>query len=158
MVPRFEKRVRAFAADISGLIIVFILTAFGLANVDDLLRTTLQISILTLTFFFLIIFPHLIKAKQTFGKRIQKIKVVNLDGSEASKLKLISREIFKYFFSTATFGVYLVIAFFALSEKHVSRTIHDYIFKTKVIDLDDSLRNRQANDTFRTKTMKDTRL
>ena len=158
MVPRFEKRVRAFAADISGLIIVFILTAFGLANVEDVLRTTLQIIILATTFFFLIIFPHLIKAKQTFGKRIQKIKVVNLDDTEPSKLKLISRELFKYFFSTATFGLYLVIAYFALSEKHVSRTIHDYVFKTKVIDLDTSLRNRQINETFQTKTMKDTRL
>lgn len=158
MVPRFEKRVRAFAADISGLIIVFILTAFGLANVESTLRPILQVSILVLTFFFLIIFPNLTKAKQSFGKRIQKIKVVNLDGTEASKAKIVAREIFKYFFSTATFGLYLVIAFFALTEKQVSRTIHDYIFKTKVIDLDTSPHNQQMNDTFRTKTMKDVSL
>lgn len=158
MVPRFEKRVRAFAADISGLIIIFILTAYGMANIDNPLRSILQIGILLSTFFFLIIFPNLLKSKQTFGKRIQKIKVVNLDGTDASKIKLILRELFKYFFSTATFGLYLIIAFFALSEKHVSRTIHDYIFKTKVIDLDTSQRNMDANTTFRTKTMKDTSL
>src|SRR5690554_7692317 len=99
MVPRFEKRVRAFAADISGLIIVFILTAYGMANIENPLRTILQISILVSTFFFLIIFPNLLKSKQTFGKRIQKIKVVNLDGTDASKIKLIARELFKYFFS-----------------------------------------------------------
>lgn len=158
MVPRFEKRVRAFAADISGLIIVFILTAFGLANIDSTFRPILQVSILVFTFFFLIIFPNLTKAKQSFGKRIQKIKVVNLDGTEASKVKIVAREIFKYFFSTATFGLYLVVAFFALTEKQVSRTIHDYIFKTKVIDLDTSPRNQHMNETFRTKTMKDVSL
>lgn len=158
MVPRFEKRVRAFAADISGLIIVIILTAYGMGNIDDPLRSILQIGILLSTFFFLIIFPNLLKSKQTFGKRIQKIKVVNLDGTDASKIKLILRELFKYFFSIATCGLYLIIAFFALSEKHVSRTIHDYIFKTKVIDLDTSQRNMDVNNTFRTKTMKDTSL
>jgi len=158
MVPRFEKRVRAFAADISGLIIVFILTAYGMANIDDPLRSILQIGMLLSTFFFLIIFPNLLKSKQTFGKRIQKIKVVNLDGTDASKIKLILRELFKYFFSIATCGLYSIIAFFALSEKHVSRTIHDYIFKTKVIDLDTSQRNMDVNTTFRTKTMKDTSL
>ena len=158
MVPRFEKRVRAFAADISGLIIVFILTAYGMANIDDPLRSILQIGMLLSTFFFLIIFPNLLKSKQTFGKRIQKIKVVNLDGTDASKIKLILRELFKYFFSIVTCGLYSIIAFFALSEKHVSRTIHDYIFKTKVIDLDTSQRNMDVNTTFRTKTMKDTSL
>lgn len=158
MVPRFEKRVRAFAADISGLIIIFILTAFGLANIDDSIRPYIQASILILTFFFLIILPQLTKAGQTFGKRLQKIKVVNMDGSNPSKLKLIIREVFKYFFSIATFGLYSVIAFFAISEKHVSRTIHDYVFKTKVIDLDTSAQNVRMNETLQTKTMKETRL
>ncbi|WP_025724811.1 RDD family protein [Acholeplasma granularum] len=158
MVPRFEKRVRAFAADISGLVIVFILAAFGLADFDSSIRAIIQVTALILTFFFLIIFPHLIKSKQTFGKRIQKIKVVNLDGTEATKFKLILRELFKYSASTLTFGLYLVIAYFALTEKQVSRTIHDYIFKTKVIDLDTSPKNRQYTDAIRTDTMKNTRL
>lgn len=158
MVPRFEKRVRAFAADISGLIIIFILTAFGLANIDDSIRSYIQAAILILTFFILVIFPQLTKAGQTFGKRLQKIKVVNMDGSNPSKFKLIGREIFKYFFSIATFGLYSVVAFFTLSEKHVSRTIHDYVFKTKVIDLDTSVQNVRMNEALQTKTMKETRL
>lgn len=156
MVPRFEKRVRAFAADMSGLIIAVILSAFGLANVQY--REIIQLSILAVVFFLIIILPLLLKSKQTFGKRIQKIKVMNMDDSEPSSIKLILREIFKYFASTITFGAYLVIAFFVLSEKHVSRTIHDYIFKTKVIDLDNSPHNLRVNEAIRTKTMKDTDL
>jgi uncharacterized RDD family membrane protein YckC len=34
-----------------------------------------------------------------------------------------------------TFGIYLIVAFFVMNEK-TSRTIHDYLFKTKVIDLE----------------------
>lgn len=156
MVPRFEKRVRAFAADMSGLVIVIIITALGLSTVPY--REIIQISILSLTFFLLIILPHLLKSKQTFGKRIQQIKVVNMDDSECSSFKLILREIFKYTASTLTFGLYLIIAFFTLTENQVSRTLHDYIFKTKVIDLDHSVHNKRVNEAIRTKTMKDTDL
>ncbi len=156
MVPRFEKRVRAFAADMSGLIIAVILTALGLPNFEY--RSIVQISILTAAFFLIIILPILSKSRQTFGQRIQKIKVMNMDDTNPSILKLILRELFKYLASTLTFGVYLIVAFFVLSEKHVSRTLHDYIFKTKVVDLDTSPHNMRVNEAIRTKTMKDTDL
>lgn len=59
-----------------------------------------------------------------------------MDGSNFFKLKLISREVFKYFFLIVIFGFYLVIVFFVFLEKYVFRIIYDYVFKIKVIDLD----------------------
>ncbi len=156
MVPRFEKRVRAFAADMSGLILITILTALGTPDFPE--KSLVQTIILVVSFLLIIVLPLFLKSRQTFGKRMQKIKVVNLDGTDASIIKLILRELTKYVLSTLTFGVYLIVAYFTLTEKHVSRTTHDYIFKTKVIDLDYSPQNKRYNDAIRTQTMKDTDL
>jgi len=84
--------------------------------------------------------------------------VVNMDDREPHVIKLIAREFVKYGLSLATFGVYLIVAYFFISENQVSRTIHDFIFKTKVIDLDYSPQNKRANEAIRTKTMRDTDL
>lgn len=129
MVPRFEKRVRAYAVELSALAIVLIVVTFGIQNIY------LKIGLIVATYFFVTILPLFISKGQTFGKRVQQIKVVNLDGTDANVFKVVLREVFKTVLSIATFGLYSVIAYFALTEKEVSRTIHDYIFKTKVIDL-----------------------
>jgi len=88
-----------------------------------------------LAFFGIYFFPHFLTPGQTFGKRIQKIRIVNLEGEDITIAHAILRDFVKVFLSIITFGVYLVISFFVMSDK-TSRTIHDYIFKTKVIDLE----------------------
>lgn len=69
------------------------------------------------------------------GKKVQRIQIVKLDDSKVELWRIILRDLFKLSLSIATFGIYLIVAFFAMSDK-TSRTIHDYIFKTKVIDLE----------------------
>ncbi len=156
MVPRFEKRVRAFAIDISGLSILVILTALGVPQFE--FRAIVQGAILSVGFFLIVILPLIMTKGQTFGKRTQKIKVVKMDGTDANIWILILRDLFKFLASTLTFGAYLVLAYFTLTEKMVSRTIHDYIFKTKVIDLDYTPQNIRNNEAIRTQTMRDTDL
>lgn len=126
MVPSFEKRVRAFAIDTSGVTLLLILSI-------PLGQTIAQYVAISSVFIFYFL-PYLISNGQTFGKRTQKIKIVNVDDSKAPLWKILLRDLFKVGLSIVTFGVYLVIAFFVMSDK-TSRTIHDYIFKTKVIDL-----------------------
>ena len=63
IVPRFEKRVRAFAIDTSGMMLAIILTLF----VSSLLRFI----ILSIVFLFIYIVPYFISSGQSFGKRIQ---------------------------------------------------------------------------------------
>jgi uncharacterized RDD family membrane protein YckC len=130
MVPSFEKRVRAFAIDTSGVMIFVILSLFSGTEI----RALPYIISLTAGFVFYIL-PHLFSKGQTFGKRVQKIKIVGLDGETLPLWRVILRDLFKLLASFMTFGLYLVIAFFVINEK-TSRTIHDYIFKTKIIDLE----------------------
>lgn len=130
MVPSFEKRVRAFAIDTSGVMIIGIISIYGVAPFNELLG---QI-IFGLGAFMFYLFPYLRGTGQTFGKRIQQIKVVMKDDQPAPIWLLLVRDITKLSASLLTAGVYLVIATFSMNS-HVSRTIHDYIFQTKVIDL-----------------------
>ncbi len=127
MPPKFEKRVRASAIDTAGLMLAILLSI----PFDVLYRYIIIIGAALLVY----IVPYFFNSGQTFGKRVQQIKVVRRDGSQAGVVRLILRELFKVGIGILTFGVYLVVAFFAMSEKVESRTIHDYIFDTKMIDL-----------------------
>jgi uncharacterized RDD family membrane protein YckC len=131
MVPSFEKRVRAFAIDTSGVSLVAMISVFGVVPFNELLGTVLII--LGAVGFYVL--PYAFGGGQTLGKRVQKIKIVMKDDSKASIIILVLRDAFKLGLSIATFGLYLIVATFAMSG-HVSRTIHDYIFQTKVIDLE----------------------
>lgn len=148
MVPRFEKRVKAYAADLSGLALAFLVASFGISNM------VAKISVVVLAYVLISILPQFFSRGQTFGKRIQKIKVVKNDGSDASLILLIVREIFKTGVSILTFGLYSIIAFFFISEKHVSKTIHDYIFGTKVIDLAPQYRKNEGGFLDKGESMK----
>jgi len=130
VVPSFEKRVRAFAIDTSGVIIFVILSLFTGTQI----RILPYVISMTAAFVFYIL-PHFFSSGQTFGKRVQKIKTVDINGGDLQLWRIILRDVFKLAASFMTFGLYLVIAFFVMNEK-TSRTIHDYIFKTKVIDLE----------------------
>lgn len=146
MVPKFEKRVRAYAMEISAIIIILIIVVFGLKNLY------LKYSLVILAYIGVTIVPMFFSNGQTFGKKIQQIKVVNLDGTDAHIFKLILRELFKTVLSILTAGIYSIIAFFFLTEKKVSRTIHDYIFKTKMIDLEKPTDKNMRSDDFLSKT------
>jgi uncharacterized RDD family membrane protein YckC len=111
------------------------------------LRLFVLFACASVLFFGLYFLPHFITPGQTFGKRIQKIKIVNLEGEDLTRLHALSRDFVKVFASVFTGGLYLIIAFFFLNDK-TSRTIHDYIFKTKVIDLE----KPTGKNTFMNKT------
>ncbi|MDX9692260.1 MAG: RDD family protein [Acholeplasmataceae bacterium] len=130
MVPSFEKRVRAFAIDTSG-VMLFIILALPFSTQHIYLAYGIAIA----AFIGFYVFPHFLTPGQTFGKRIQKIKIVDLDGNPVKLWVVLLRDVLRVILSILTFGAYLIIAFFVMNEK-TSRTIHDYVFKTKVIDLE----------------------
>lgn len=136
MVPSFEKRVRAFAIDTSA-VTLFVILSMPLNNMFPMESGVPLIPYLVsgLAFVGFYFFPYFLSSGQTFGKRIQKIKVVDYLGGDAQLWRILLRDIFKLVLSISTFGLYLVISFFVMSDK-TSRTIHDYIFKTKMIDLE----------------------
>lgn len=130
MIPSFEKRVRGFAIDTSA-VMLFVIVSMPLGDVFKELPYIVS-GTAFIGFYFL---PYLFTKGQTFGKKMQKIRVVNYDGSDVQKWRVILRDLVKITLSIATFGIYMIISFFILSDKS-GRTIHDYIFKTKVIDLE----------------------
>ncbi len=148
MIPSFEKRVRAFAIDTSGVTLFVILSSFL-----GVYWRPLPWIISGLAFLGFYIIPYIISEGQTFGKRIQKIKVVDIEGGPAPLWRVLAREIFKLGLSFITFGLYLVIAFFAMSEK-TSQTIHDKIFKTKLIDLQKPLNHKSEPILGKSESMK----
>ena len=124
MVPSFEKRVRAFAIDTSGVTIFLILSiplGWDIAKYVALGAV--------LIFYFL---PYLLSKGQSFGKRTQKIKIVTVDELDVPLWRIFLREFFKVTLSVVTYGVYMIVAFFFLSEKK-GQTIHDYIFKLRLL-------------------------
>ncbi|MFP4186952.1 MAG: RDD family protein [Acholeplasmataceae bacterium] len=127
MNPTFEKRVRAFAIDTSGVALLAIL-AIPFSDVFGYV-------LVGLGFIGLYFVPYLFSSGQTFGKRIQKIRVVRSDGRPIAVWHVLLRDAFKLFLSIGTFGIYAIISFIFLSD-HASRTIHDLIFRTRVIDLE----------------------
>ncbi|MFA5470899.1 MAG: RDD family protein [Acholeplasmataceae bacterium] len=132
MVPSFEKRVRAFAIDTSGVSLFIIVSLFLGVYYEPL-----PWIVSGLAFFGFYFFPYFLKKThgQTLGKKVQRIQIVKLDDSRVELWRLLLRDIFKLTLSIGTFGLYLIISFFVMSDK-TSRTIHDYIFKTKVVDLE----------------------
>jgi uncharacterized RDD family membrane protein YckC len=130
MIPSFEKRVRAFAIDTSGVALVAIL---GLGISAE--STTLSYVLVGIAFFGFYLFPYVFGQGQTLGKRVQKIKVIHKSGAEAPIWLLLTRDLFKLILSISTYGIYMIVAVFVISNKD-GRTIHDYVFQTKVIDLE----------------------
>lgn len=130
MIPSFEKRVRAFAIDTSGTAL-FAIVSLPLG----VYLKWLPYLVTGLAFFAFYFLPYFFRKGQTFGKRIQKIRVADLDGGYAPLWRVLLRDLFKLTLSIMTFGIYMVVCYFFLSDK-TGRTIHDYIFKTKVIDLE----------------------
>ncbi|MBE0700762.1 MAG: RDD family protein, partial [Acholeplasmataceae bacterium] len=141
LIPSFEKRVRAFAIDTSG-VMIFVILAIAFP------KGIVQMLFISVPFLVFYLLPYFLSNGQSFGKRVQKIKIVKLDGSDAELPRVLAREIFKVGLSIFTAGVYLIVAYFFLSEKKDSRTIHDFVFKTKMIDLS----QREYDDDYLNKT------
>ncbi len=134
MIPSFEKRVRAFAIDTSAVMLMLMIAYPMPQTFPGLLGEVLVYVIGLGGFLGFYLVPYLFSNGQSFGKRIQKIKIVDVSGQTAPLWRILLREVFKISLSVFTFGIYMVISFFILSDQ--SRTIHDYIFKTKMIDLE----------------------
>lgn len=132
----FDRRIRAFSIDTS---ITFVCVLFLIPlqiNADIKKYLVFGIYILVA------IVPYLFGTGQTFGKRVQKLKVVKntkelviTDPIVPNRFYLVLRELTKCAFIIMTFGFYIIISAIIATNHEDGRTIHDYIFKTRVIPL-----------------------
>lgn len=77
--------------------------------------------------------PMWINPGVSFGKYIARTKIVNLDNQAASILKLHGREISKWTLGFLTLGGYFIVAFAVFSYRDDHRSLHDLLWRTKVI-------------------------
>lgn len=130
----FDRRLRSFSIDTAMIfLIMLLLIPF---QID---QKYLKFIIIGVYFLPNCIF-YLFGTGQTFGKRIQKVKVVKYkpgniiaDYEIPIPLFLILREITKGVLIILSFGLYLFIAGIISTNNREGRTIHDFIFKTRVI-------------------------
>lgn len=151
----FERRIRAFSIDISMATVMFILMIViirSFETVSDELKLTLAAGI---SYFGSLIIPHFFSQGQSFGKRNQKMKVVNIKTNEPPHLIiLILREIVKGVLMIGTFGFYLMICGIIASSRKDGRVIHDFIFNTKVICLTLYVSDKEGSVLTQTQSVK----
>lgn len=133
----FDRRLRAFSIDTS-FAAVLVLILIGFPSIDASIRQTLALVI----YFGIFCLPNLLGKGQSFGKRIQKIAVVKntkelvITKKEIpNRFYLLLRDFTKCLFILITFGFYIIIAAIVSTNRQDGRTIHDLIFKTRVVPL-----------------------
>lgn len=135
----FDRRLRAYSIDTSLAILLVILIIFSIYDLN--LSNNLKNGIIAAVYLGVYIIPNLISPGQTFGKRVQKLRVIKNRGYEGREYQvparwlLVLRELLKAAFTIFTFGFYLIIAGIASNNRRDSRSIHDFIFGTRVIPL-----------------------
>lgn len=126
------KRIAAYAIDTSFVIMVSMIIISITNSVPELV--ILGFLLVCCVFIAGYIVPYTIWRGQTFGKKNQRIKLVNMNGSDCKMVKIIFRELFKIVLSVSTMGIYCIIAGLIMLFRRDERTIHDFIFRTKVIE------------------------
>ncbi|MGI6787105.1 MAG: RDD family protein [Acholeplasmataceae bacterium] len=148
MVPSFEKIIKSFAIDTSGVMVV-VLLSIPLSE-PPYLRMVLILG----AFFGFYFLPYFISKGQTFGKRVEKIKVVDVSGVDARLWRVLLRQFFMLALGILTFGIYFIVTFFFISDKRENRLPHDYIFRTRIIDIDPPVRDRGDDGFNKTESMR----
>ncbi len=122
-----NARFEGFAPEIivvflSILIIVFL-------TWHDFLRALIVFG----SYYVITLLPMWFKPGVSVGKHIAKTKIVNLDHSAPSMIKLHGRELSKWLFGFLSLGLYFIIAFLVFANRDDHRSLHDLLWRTKVI-------------------------
>lgn len=142
-----EKRVAAFSVDTSFAFVLILFTMIiGYLPIDVGAIVIIERFVAALMLIFAYLIPYFFIKGQTIGKKSQHLQIVKLDGSEASVLLYIGRDIFKVGLTMFTLGLYGIVCYFVAFARKDGRTIHDFIFRTKVIDL--SIKSFTPNKTY----------
>ena len=120
----FDRRLRAFSIDTS-LAGVLVFALIPLQQIPSQTRLYLAM----LIYFGVFCFPDLLGKGQSFGKRIQKICVIY------NTNELVPTKLVKCLLIIITFGFYVIIGGIVASNRQDGRSIHDLIFKTRVVAL-----------------------
>lgn len=133
---QFNERIHAFAVDMIPVFLAVIIVIF--MGIPFALKIGIILFIILLFNFM----PSLLKSGSSIGKHSSKIIVVNEDHSEVSLVRMFSRELFVFSIIFLSSGLYCFVAFYVLNKRIDKRSIHDLIFKTRVVNIESYIHNR----------------
>lgn len=124
---QFNERIHAVGIDygvvfVSMLIVIFL-------YIDPVFKT---ITILTV-WYLMNIFPSFFKKGISLGKLNSGTIVVDESNQEVTLTTMHLREAFILVLGFATLGLYFLLALYLLLKRTDKRSIHDLIFKTRVV-------------------------
>ena len=133
----FDRRLRSFSIDTSfaGVLLLLLVPLQQLSS-------DLRILIAFIIYYGIFCLPYLFGKGQTFGKRTQKLVVIwNTKELVPKEIKipnrfyLMLREAVKCTLILITFGFYIIVGGIISTNRQDGRTIHDFIFRTRVVAL-----------------------
>ncbi len=123
----FNSRLSAFFLDLGIVALAFLINVFMQYNYYY------KIGIILFVWLMVNIIPSIFKKGQTLGKINASIKTVDLENNNISFLISSLRSLFILVLGFFSAGVYFLISLYVSESRMDKRSIHDLIFKTKVV-------------------------
>ena len=127
----FNERIEGFAPEFMAIFLSILIIIFTPLN------PWVRFGIVFLTYYLFTSFMSLFYPGQSLGKIGAKTFVLKTDGTIPSPLRIHLRDLLKWSLGFLTAGLYFVLAFIIFSFHQEKRTLHDFVFKTKVVMKDD---------------------
>ena len=124
---QFNERIHAFSIDYGVVFLSVLIVIFMYIN------PVFKVLIILFVWYMMNIFPSFIKKGITLGKINSKTKIVDESNTEVSLKVIHLRSLFILVVGCISVGIYFILALYLLTKRSDKRSIHDLIFKTKVV-------------------------
>jgi len=124
---QFNERIAAFSFEM--LIVFFTI----LVIIFQVWHPVLEGLTVIGAFYLVTLLPMYFKRGVSYGKKLAKTMIVDLNNQPISLKRAHLREFTKWILGFITLGIYFVIAFIIFTKRQDRRTPHDILFKTKVV-------------------------
>jgi len=124
---QYNERIHAFSIDYGIVFLSVLIVVFMYIN------PIIKFLIILIVWYMMNIFPSFIKRGITLGKLNSGIKILDESGNEVTLKTIHLRSFFVLILGFLTVGIYFVLSFYFLNKRSDKRSIHDLIFKTKVV-------------------------
>ncbi len=124
---QFNERIHAFSIDYGVVFLSMLIVIFMYIEPEFKLLIVLSV------WYMMNIFPSFIKRGITLGKINSGTIVVDESNNEVSIKVIHLRALFILIVGFITLGLYFIVSFVLLTKRNDKRSIHDLIFKTKVV-------------------------
>lgn len=127
----FNERIEGFAPEFMAIFLSILIVIFTPAD------PWIRFSSVFFTYYLFTSFLTFFSPGQSIGKKMAKTEVLTIDYQLPSRRIMHLRDLFKWSAGFLTVGLYFVVAFIVFSRHPEKRTLHDFIFKTRVVMKED---------------------